>query len=607
VLEDHWLVASAGASSDIEESARARRYVLVPDGLILAFAHDPLAVGVYAAIARLVVAAKGAVPLAARDLAAWIGSERDADRVAIMRRVVKLEERGWVMATRTRAAKHWLLPTWGCDQAGAARPWQPEQAGGGRPAHVRGRRVPLDLFDGYIGRLDPRPGQCPALISRYVSRPLLDLTDVGVYVVGLRAEVAPTTRLRHLGLHGPAGVTAPAEPQTLMRLAAAGRLTTLVGDVLTPVALSYQGHSQPGIVAGADGGSGAGASGLPGGSHAGSAGRSAGGSGGGGELVAPAAEQGGPNGAVDRPAALIAWDVGSMSEQMKHDSASTPLVIGGGEATVGIGELGDASCAPAPLVDRLADAVIDGHRQLNSGRAIGAGEWYELLALQETCGAERLLIWQARAGRAGGERRLGVVPGYYRACAVRAAADAERVRVFAPASDVTAGPERAAAPPGVLDPACDALLRSMGVRERRQLAGVAQALIAAWQAALGHPGLAAQLASPIGFAVTQMRRGNPPPAAAELDRWAERARRGADRYATWRHVEPLPVDTPPAADERELEARVRALAPPEAGLEALCVLADALEAGASEVEALAALRLWPERAPEREGPGHGQR
>ena len=77
-----------------EEPQGIQRYVLVPDALILAFANDPLAVGVYVAIARLVMAAKDAVPLAARDLAAWMGNDCDADRAAIMRRIGKLEERG---------------------------------------------------------------------------------------------------------------------------------------------------------------------------------------------------------------------------------------------------------------------------------------------------------------------------------------------------------------------------------------------------------------------------------------------------------------------------------------------------------------------------------
>src|SRR5262245_33422604 len=99
-------------------------YVLVPDALITTFAHDPLAVGVYIAIARLTRVAKDAVPVAARDLAAWMGSQREADRAALMRRIVKLEHQGWLMITRTTARKHTLLPTWGRSQAGCPRPWQ---------------------------------------------------------------------------------------------------------------------------------------------------------------------------------------------------------------------------------------------------------------------------------------------------------------------------------------------------------------------------------------------------------------------------------------------------------------------------------------------------
>src|SRR5262249_17079433 len=229
------------------ESQRTDRYVLIPDGLILAFAHDPLAVGVYTAVARLAMAAKDAVPLAARDLAAWMGSDREADRAAIMRRIAKLEECGWLMITRTTPRKHRLLPTWGRDRTGSVWPWRFDQPNSDHPAHVRGRRVPLGLLDIYVGRLDPKPGQGHALLSRYFTQPLLDMTDIGVYVIGLRAEVAPTPRLLHLGLHAAAGVTAPADALTLMELAAAGQLCTLVDDVIVAVHLSIQGQSRLGI------------------------------------------------------------------------------------------------------------------------------------------------------------------------------------------------------------------------------------------------------------------------------------------------------------------------------------------------------------------------
>jgi hypothetical protein len=225
------------------------RYVLIPDPLIAAFAHDPLAVGVYAAIARLSMAARDAVPLAARDLATWMGSDRDADRAAIMRRIVKLEERGWVMVTRRTATKNNLLPTWGRDQTGVVHPWRFDQADSGRPSHLRGRRVPLGLFDTYLGRLDPQPGHGGALISRYFTQPLLDLTDIGIYTIGLRAEVAPSPRLRHLGLQTTAGMLQPADDRSLLSQANSQQLTTLEGDMVVTVRLSVHGHTRLGIAA----------------------------------------------------------------------------------------------------------------------------------------------------------------------------------------------------------------------------------------------------------------------------------------------------------------------------------------------------------------------
>jgi hypothetical protein len=223
-------------------------YVFIPDPLIVAFAHDPLAVGVYVAIARLAMVAKAAVPLAARDLVAWMGSDRDADRAAIMRRIVKLEQGGWVLIERTTASKHQLLPTWGRDQAGQARPWRFDTADSGRPSHLRGRRVPLTLFDDYLGRLDPQAGQGAALVSRYFTQPLLDLTDIGAYTIGLRAEIMPTPRLRHLGLHSAIGMLPPLDGRSLLEQAAAGTLTTLMGDVKVSVLPSIQGQVRLGAV-----------------------------------------------------------------------------------------------------------------------------------------------------------------------------------------------------------------------------------------------------------------------------------------------------------------------------------------------------------------------
>jgi len=102
--------------------------------------------------------------------------------------------------------------------------------------------VPLALLDDYLGRLDPHPGHGRALISRYFTRPLLDLLDIGVYTIGLRAEIPPTPPLRHLGLHGATGMLVPPGAQSLLKLAAARELTTLDGEAIVPVLLSVQGH-----------------------------------------------------------------------------------------------------------------------------------------------------------------------------------------------------------------------------------------------------------------------------------------------------------------------------------------------------------------------------
>jgi hypothetical protein len=581
--------------------------VLVPDGLILAFAHDPLAIGVYTAIARLAIAAKDAVPLAARDLAAWMGSDREADRAAIMRRIVRLEERGWLMITRTRASKHHLLPTWGRDRTGIVRPWRLDQQDSNRPAHVRGRRVPLGLLDTYVGRLDPKPGQDHALVSRYFTRPLLDLTDMGVYVVGLRAEVAPTPRLLHLGLHALAGVTLPADEQSLMELAAAGQLSTLVADVIVGVGLSFQGQGRLGVASTIAVASHTDEPERPCGSLGGSHARSAGRSDDIGGMVAISPQQDTKSATYDNHRLLIAWDVGKDHERINHDSSpDSPTSHGGGQADVydmsGVAMPAQWGCQetncdqqryaeagadipPTPL----AASVIRGHFGLNPGRALAAGEWLELQILQETYGAEHLLIWQSRASRVKSERPYGITPAYYRACAASAASDAYRPSRHTHRRDILAEPiGQSIAPSLSPDPACDALLASMGVRERQKLAAVPYALIASWQTALAHPGLAAQFASPIGFAVAQMQRGNSPPPITELDRWDDRARRTGDRYESWRYVEPVTGGDLPT-DEQQLEARVRALAPPDADLETLCALACALEAGASDAEALAQL------------------
>ena len=107
-----------------------------------------------------------------------------------------------------------------------------------------------------------------------------------------------------------------------------------------------------------------------------------------------------------------------------------------------------------------------------------------------------------------------------------------------------------------------------------------------WSEIIEHPGLLARFDSPIGFAVRQMRQGQLPPEGAELDRWAARATRAADRCDTYRYMAAPMYSGEGAAVERSLEERVRAIALPGTDIADLCRLADWLEQGATEADAL---------------------
>jgi hypothetical protein len=292
---------------------------------------------------------------------------------------------------------------------------------------------------------------------------------------------------------------------------------------------------------------------------------------------------------------------------MNHDSPADTGADGGGAAGALIDDQPDDHAVPsartnAPGVPAggiaalLEPGVAAGHLALNPLRSIPPGEYYELLRLQQLHGAEQLLIWQARAARRANAHPFGIGPGYYCACAVRDTLPGDHRRHRDPTSDPVL-PAAVRSQPNVSAPdsACDALLRTMGVRERQQLAGVPYDVISAWQAVLNHPGMIARFRTPLGFAVSQMRLGNRPPSRDELACWATHAQRSTDRYESWRHLEPQISDLETSRREVALEGRVRALAPPDADLATLCALARLLEDGMPDHDALACVGIATHR------------
>jgi hypothetical protein len=531
---------------------RPQPYVRVPDQLLRRYAYDPLALGVYLAIARCAIAQHGPIPLSPADLAAWAGGDTPV-ATAIMRRIARLVADGWVQSIGSGTVKRQLCPTWGRTASGTTLPWYQDGAIAMKPDTIRIRRLPVALFDTYLGRLDPQPGRRPALIVRSFARPLLDLADIGAYALCLLSLPAATERLNQLGLtlaHEP--LTPDALP-TLLTRAARGALLITEGDHIVAVQPSQAGWrhlSTAGIAQQANGS----VSGSVSGSAIGSDDPPP------EQSTFAAAERQETD--IDESVSPNAWNPWS---SWSHESTNPPP----DESSMD----GGSHNTPLPLLD---PAVRQQHQRLNVGRSIAPGEWLDLLHIQQQYGREQILVWQSRAARIERDPTRGIVPGYYRACAER---QTEEATAELPTQPTTSSC------PSTLDPACDALLQTMGIRNRRALAGVPLALIAAWQAVIDHPGLCARFADPVAFACTQLAAHNPPPPLAALQRWA-----------SWqpprRHQPPVLIEADELlldpATQDELRVYAQALLPTAQERE-LMALADFLAQGATDAEALALL------------------
>lgn len=335
-----------------------------------------------------------------------------------MRRLRRLTDEGWLVAEAGRAVKARLRPTWGPEV-----PWNFESAQQGKPNVVRTCRVPLELFDSYLGRLEPKAGRTPALITRYFDRPLLGLSDLGSYALVVAGFALPTERLTQLAL---VQGSAPCAPQSLGELlghAVAGELLPNGGDVTQSVAPSLAGWRRLGYdvlpprLEGRNGSP----NGSPSGSNSASQRITSGSQ---HELPFEALECDSP--VVDAAASANAWDSRNERKELTNPPPPDSGGMGGGEASP------DSSfILPLPAAAHDLDpALREGHATLNAARPIRPGEWLELLQLQRDHGAERLLVWQARAARAEREPTRGIVPAYYAVCAADEACARIRARAL---------------------------------------------------------------------------------------------------------------------------------------------------------------------------------
>ena len=165
-------------------------YIAVPRHLLLDLRDNPLAIGIYALMMRLVTATKAPLLISAGDILSY---DPNLIRGAVLRAIKRLVAGGWLIETQQSGKKATYLPTWG-RISGVPRPWA-NDAHSGRPRHVDVYRVDRRLLDVCMGKLDLHERH-KAVISRYLTAPLCGLSDVGVYALALA------------GLH--MGVTTPA-------------------------------------------------------------------------------------------------------------------------------------------------------------------------------------------------------------------------------------------------------------------------------------------------------------------------------------------------------------------------------------------------------------
>jgi hypothetical protein len=180
-------------------------YVPIPQRLATHLYDTPLAIGVYAFVARLYQVAKAPVSLSAPDLMRY---DPSLSRGAILRALDRLVGAGYLIARGDGRQKRAYTPAWGPIR-GAPLAWDLAAPCLGRPRHVHALRLDQRLFDICMGKLAPHPMRA-ATITRYLTAPLLTLADIGAYALTLAGVPRTTPTLERLDL------ISDAEPRPLM-------------------------------------------------------------------------------------------------------------------------------------------------------------------------------------------------------------------------------------------------------------------------------------------------------------------------------------------------------------------------------------------------------
>jgi len=206
----------------------AQDYVFLPQRLIADLQANPVAIGVYALIARLFLIYQAPIPLSAADLQRYDPTLSYGAARGALQRLVALR---WL--SDQSGHKNCYTPTWGAIK-GTPRLWQMDAPTLGRPAHVTTLRLDRRLLDVGMGKLVPHPTYPAQTNGRYLEQPILGLRDVGAYAQLLGGHgMAATPALWRYGLVRD-GMAQPVSSATDLIALASQR--TLAGDGAAPTA-----------------------------------------------------------------------------------------------------------------------------------------------------------------------------------------------------------------------------------------------------------------------------------------------------------------------------------------------------------------------------------
>jgi len=143
----------------------AQDYVFLPQRLIADLQANPVAIGVYALIARLFLIYQAPIPLSAADLQRYDPTLSYGAARGALQRLVALR---WL--SDQSGHKNCYTPTWGAIK-GTPRLWQMDAPTLGRPAHVTTLRLDRRLLDvGMASSFPTRPTQPKPTAATWNSR-----------------------------------------------------------------------------------------------------------------------------------------------------------------------------------------------------------------------------------------------------------------------------------------------------------------------------------------------------------------------------------------------------------------------------------------------------